>query len=159
MNGQQPHDAATIARLRALWEWRAEMCGGVERMPETELSAFGWWFSGGHFDPSWAYHTLEIILRRTDVSRSNLHVLEYMSEKFNDYPRESLRCIRLFMEKNDDHWFFVSSRKQKGLWTMLEQGLHHPDSDIRGESENIVHLLGSKGHLAFRELLAKKSES
>ena len=122
-------------------------------MPEKELSAFGWWFSGGHFDPAWSYENLEAALTRTGVSRSNLYVFEYMSSIFGDFPRESLRCVRLFIGKNDDPWFFVSNRKQKGIWTILEQGLQHPDAEVRKESQSIVHLLGSKGHLEYRDLL------
>ena len=128
-------------------------------MPEKELSAFGWWFSGGSFDPAWSFQYLAIALKQAGVSRSNLYVFEYMSTIFESYPQESLRCIQLFIDNNDDPWFFVSNRKQKGIWAILEQGVQHADPEIRKESESIIHLLGSKGHLDYRELLKSGSLS
>jgi hypothetical protein len=53
-----------------------------------------------------------------------------------------------------DNWFFYSSRRRKGVWTILEQGLASADRAIKAEAESLVHLLGQKGRWEFRELLS-----
>ena len=125
-------------------------------MPTKELSTFGWWFAGGRFDNQWAFKWLEEVMKRTGISRSNLFVFERMSKIFSEYSAESLRCLNLFMEKNDDPWFF--GHKEKGVWSVLEQGMQHENPEVREEAENIIHRLGAKGYLEYRELLKKKDE-
>jgi hypothetical protein len=39
------------------------------------------------------------------------------------------RCLQLFIERNDDPWFFYPERKE-GVWQILEQGLAHEDGLI-----------------------------
>jgi hypothetical protein len=80
-----------------------------------------------------------------------------MRHVFKDYPEQSLRCLNLFIEKNDDPFFFLH-RKREGVWRILEQGLAHEDIKIQKEAENIIHLLGSKGFLEYRELLKRSPE-
>lgn len=76
-----------------------------------------------------------------------------MSEVFGEYPAEPLRCLNLFMKKNDDLWFF--GHKEKGVWSILEQAMQHENPEIWKQAENIIHLLGSKGYLEYRELLKR----
>ncbi|OGV67196.1 MAG: hypothetical protein A2283_06120 [Lentisphaerae bacterium RIFOXYA12_FULL_48_11] len=148
-------DPKIVQRLKDLWEWRVTQTGGVNKMPKQELSTFGWWFAGGEFDKdnAWAFKWLKETLERTGISDSNMYVFERMSEIFKDYPEESLCCLKLFMKRNDDAWFFGD--KEKGIWSILEQGIKHEKPEVREASENIIHSLGTKGHLEYRELLKK----
>ena len=78
---------------------------------------------------------------------------------FSSFPRESLRCLRLFVDQNDDQWFFMRAGKDKGAWKLLEQAMASADAGIREAAEEIVHLLGSKGYLEYRELLGMSREA
>lgn len=146
---------AITERMKALWDWRIERVGGPDKMSKEELSSFGWWFAGGQFDTAWAFRELEETLTRTNISRSNLQVFERMSVLFSGHPHESLRCLRLFIDRNDDPWFFRSPRKKEGVRTLVEQAMNSKDEAVRNKAEEIIHLLGYKGYLEYRELLKK----
>jgi len=148
-------DPKVLQRMRELWDWRISTVGGIESMPKGELSAFGWWFAGGQFDTKWSVEQLEKVLQRTGVGHANMHVFERMSDIFPDFPAESLRCLELFIEKNDDPWFF--EHKEKGVWSILEQGMQFPEPHVRKQAEDIIHDLGAIGHLAYRDLLALRA--
>lgn len=144
-----------VSRFKALWEWREKSIGGLEQMPEKELSAFGWWFASGKCGDDWALPYLENVLSKTGIGRAHLPVFERMSDIFEKYPDKALRCLRLFIEKNDDPWFFRAGRQQKGVWTLLDQAVRSNNSDIRDEAGKIINILGSRGHLQYRELYNK----
>ena len=137
---------------KALWSWRVEKAGGTEKIPDAELAAFSWWFASGLCGDDWAFPYLEKTLERTDIEYSNYDVFEHMSSIFMTYPGQSLRCLRLFIDKNNEPWFFDLEREE-GVWKILEQGLSHEDSIVRNDAEDIVHMLGAKGYLQYRELL------
>jgi len=154
-NENRVFEGEMLKRLQKLWNWRKENVGGYDNMPKDELSTFGWWFSCGSFDSAWAYGELEDVLKRTSISRSNIYVFDRMSEWFKDQPAETLRCLRLFIESDSDRWMLHSTRKTKGIWTILEQGMAHSDEPIRDEADILINRLGEKGFLEYRELRKK----
>ncbi len=141
-----------VQKLKTLWEWRVERAGGIEKIPKEELSTFGWWFAGKEFDndEAWIFKWLETVLGQTGIRDSNMFVFEKMAKLFAEYPVESLRCLKLFMKKNDEQWFF---NREKNVRSILEQGIKHENSGIREDAENIIHNLGARGHLEYGELL------
>jgi len=153
--GVSASEPAMTEKMKALWEWRVKQAGGPANMPKEELSAFGWWFAGRQFDVAWTFRHLEETLKRTGVGRSKQQVFERMSTVFPNYPNESLRCLRLLAERNDDPWLFRGSRNQKEVWSLLEQAMKNTDDKVRDAAESIIHLLGSKGFLEYRGLLKK----
>jgi hypothetical protein len=144
-----------IERFKKLWDWRIEIAGGIDKVPKEDLSTFGCWFASGKCGEAWAFSHLEKVLQRTDIGRPKNFVFEHMADIFEKYPAESLRCLRLFIDRNQTPWFF--GHKEKGVWNILEAGLAMDDPAIRDAAEEIVHLLGSKGYLPYRELLQKKA--
>ena len=149
-------DLEILKRLRKLWDWRIDNCAGLENMPEKELATFGWWFATNGFDSNWAFQNLEAALRRTTLGRSGLKTLERIDDLFQAHPSESLRCVRLIIEKHEDSWYFYHGESdRKGIWTILEQGIQHNERAIRQETEDLIHLVGSMGYLDYRELLKR----
>jgi len=142
-------------RMKDLWDWRLRCVGGPANMPKQELAAFGWWFAGAQFDTGWAFEQLEQVLKRTPIEHCTVQVFERMNEVFPDYPHQTLRCLRLFADVSDDPWLFRVAQKEKGAWSLLEQAIKTGDAAIREEAEDIIHLLGSKGYLEYRELLGR----
>jgi hypothetical protein len=151
MQDTPPPAASLKDRFKALWEWRVQTAGGMEKIPDKELSAFGWWFASGGFGAEWDFSCLEKILQRTSLGLSQQFACDRMATLFKDYPAQSLRCLRLLLDRNDDHWFFYPDR-ERGVWRILEQGMSHPDPSIKASAEEIIHLLGSRGFLEYREL-------
>lgn len=150
--GSNPPEGAIIDMYKTLWSWRVEKAGGIEKIPDVELAAFGWWFASGLCGDDWAFPYLEKTLERTDIEHSKEDVFEHMSSIFKVYPSQSLRCLRLFIDKNNDPWF-LAYQKEGGVWEILKQGLSHEDSIVHIDAEDIIHMLGAKGYLQYRELL------
>ncbi len=80
-----------------------------------------------------------------------------MNQVFKDHAKESLRCLRLFIENNDDPWFLQLHMKTD-VFEVLEQGVAHENLEICEAAVDIVHLLGSKGYFQYRALLKKTSK-
>lgn len=74
-----------------------------------------------------------------------------MANVFKDYPKQSLRCLRLLIARNRDQWFFGT--KKEALWNILKAAMASTDPDVREAASDLVHLLGSKRYLQYRELL------
>jgi len=131
-------------------------------MEKPELSAFGWWFACGRFGADWTYRRLEQVLERTNVEQANLFVIQRMAATVAQYPSAALRCLRLFIEGTQDPWGLGSAGsgpKPDTPWYVLETCLAMDDPEIRERAEDIVHLLGSKGFLEYRELLRRDPAS
>lgn len=143
-----------IDRFKEFWEWRIKKVGGIIEITDQELSAFGWWFASGRCGEDWAFPYLEKTLKQTDIGKSNREVFEHINSIFGNYPKQSLRCLRLFVYKNQDPWFF-HPHEDEAVWKILEKGIAYDDSEIQEAAEGIIHLLGSKGYLLYRELLKK----
>lgn len=154
LHGEKTLEPEYVERFKALWDWRLEMAGGIDKTPRDDLASFGWWFASGKCGDAWAFERLEKVLERTDIPHPNMFVFNYMAGVSKDYPKQSLRCLRLFIDRNRDEWFF--GRKKEAVWNILASALAMEDPAIKGEAESLVHLLGSKGYLQYRELLSKK---
>jgi len=140
-------------RLKVLWNWRMELCGGLASMPHEELKAFGYWFAWGEFDAEWSLSILKAVIQGPGLGHANSYVFERVAEIFDECPKECLNVTEQFVETNTDQWFFVGTRKKEGIWNLLEKALQNSDADIQSHARAIVNLIGSKGHLEFRELL------
>lgn len=94
----------------------------------------------------------EKVLERTGALSRDSDVFERVSQVFERHGKESLRCLKLFVEKNPKPWFFNVERRG-GTWEILRKGLAHESAEMRDVAEEIVHLLGSKGYLQYRGIL------
>ncbi len=150
VNRDQAAPPEVVKRLARLWDWRVELAGGYEEMPEGDLSAFGWWFASGVFDAEWSFNHLKHVLERTGIDKANIFVAERMAATFFDYRQECLECLGLLIERNRDVWFF--GHKKESVWNILEAALRI-DGDIHDQAEDLVHKLGSMGYLQYRKLL------
>lgn len=157
-NQDEPVDFEVQTRMKELWDWRIGICEGAENLPSEELQAFGYWFAWGEFDPAWALPYLLIVIRGPGLGHANSYVFERMAQVFSQEPERILELTEEFVETNTDPWFYVGSRKERGIWNLLQQAVHHPIAAIQSKAREIVNLVGSKGHLEFRELLKDLDE-
>ncbi len=76
-------------------------------------------------------------------------VLEHLASFVETYPVESVKCLRKIAEGGREGWTIDMGRKH--VSHILEVALRH--EVVREEAKRIIHYLGSRGFLEFRNLL------
>ena len=140
-----------MERLKQLWEWHLATAKEAEQPTEfeKEIAAFGWWFTSAKLDVGWALDQLSSSLQLVHRTESMHLVLEHLAETSIKYPLQSVNCLRVIAESNREGWEIYASRNR--IRKILEQGLQNPDATQ--EAERVIHYLGSRGFLDFRDLL------
>ncbi len=144
--------AAVMNRLKELWAQRlaAATRAADKSKFAKEVSAFGWWFASGKLDTGWALDQLLASLelgRRTEPARM---VLETLATTAQTHPLESVRCLRLIAEGDRQGWELYAGRND--VRPILQLGMEN--TDAREEAKQLIHYLGSRGFLDFRDLLS-----
>ena len=142
-----------LSRLVALWEFRtAALTGNTDAEAAEELEAFGWWFASGQFPPEWALHQLTLVLQRTGQAETNHLVLERVAELA---PQAPLKCIellsRLLQPPNDPYGVWAQNQATA---TILRAAINSADGIAQQVAIDLIHWLGVRGHLQYRDLLA-----
>jgi len=145
--------AETLNRLKQLWERRLAVARneGSSSGFTKEMATFGWWFVSGKFDVDWAIQQLLASLELAKESNPDHMVLEQLAETAQTYPRESVQCLRIIVERDRKRWTLYG--KRDSVRDILELGLQ--DAGAADEAEQTIHHLGSRGFLDFRDLLEK----
>jgi hypothetical protein len=135
-----------VDRFRLMWEL---LLKSLSARPET-LQAFGWWFASGCFDPKWSTKLLLEVFRLADGVDADFAVAEQLTKTVQEEPSGSLVALRALITADKDGWHVLGWKDNAR--TILEATLSNPTT--RDEARSIVHLLGAKGHLEFRDLLS-----
>jgi hypothetical protein len=145
--------AEILDRLKQLWEVRlatAKAPGQASNF-EKEMAAFGWWFVSGRFEVDWAIGQLSESLRLARKSKPDHMVLERLATTAQTHPRESVECLRMVAEGDREGWHLHAGRDH--VRSILEAGLKHPSA--ADKAERVIHYLGSRDFIEFRDLLAR----
>jgi len=143
--------AEILDRFKQLWELRLAIAKNAQQPSdfEKEIAAFGWWFVSDKFDVGWAiaqlYESLQLV-HQTDPEHM---VLEHLARTVENHPVESAQCLRIIAEGDRDVWKLYASSDH--IRRILEVALQNPTAGK--EAERIIHYLGSRGYLEFRNLL------
>ncbi len=140
-----------VQRLKELWEYRLEQAKRSSSPAEfaEELSAFGWWFVSNKFEVNWAIEQLEESLHFAGQTKSDHMVLEQLANTAEIYPLESVKCLKMIAEKDTEGWRLYSSRDY--IRQILQVALNA--ANARQETERVIHYLGSRGFLDYKDLL------
>jgi hypothetical protein len=78
-------------------------------------------------------------------------VVERLVELADTSPKDVVECLKLLVETTEKPWGIYAWRDEakKILATLIKSS----DAQAREEAIELVHRLGSMGHLQFRELL------
>lgn len=149
---EQDIPAEILNRLKQLWEQRLAAAREAQdpRDFQKEVSAFGWWFASGKFDVGWALDQLFASLKLSDRAEPAHMVLETLSGTAQTHPQKSVKCLRLIAEGDRQGWELYAGREH--IRQILQRGLANPHA--REEAERLIHYLGSRGFLDFKDLLA-----
>lgn len=146
--------AEVFDRLTQLWTVRLARAKQAQSPADfaKEMAAFGWWFVSDKFDAAWAIAQLSESLqfvRQTNHDHLDRIVLEHLARTVETYPVESAQCLRIIAEGDREGWNLSAGRDH--IRRILEVALQNPTSGE--EAERIIHYLGSRGFLEFRNLL------
>ena len=151
---QPQQESEAIRRLFVkLWERRlahAQQGGRVDQC-EAELAAFGWWFASGKFENDWAMAQLIAVLRLVNKAAPDRLVMDRLVETAAPMPEQTVECLGLMIEGNQDYWKFHSWRDEirKILRTAIQSG----NLTARDKAIELVNRLGAMGHIEYRDLL------
>jgi hypothetical protein len=142
-----------LQRLKTLWEGRLAATKEAATPDNyiAEMSAFGWWFVSEKFEDAWAIKQLDEALKIADKVEREETVVERLAGLSQAMPREAVQCLEALVKGDKESWRIHGWRKH--IWTILATALRETDHETRSAAENLVHCLGSRGHLQFRDLL------
>jgi hypothetical protein len=145
--------AEVLDRLTQLWEVRLALAKQFQSPADLvkEMAAFGWWFVSDKFDVGWAIAQLSESLRLVHKTEPDHMVLEHLAKSVETHPMESAECLRMIAEGDREGWNLYASRDH--VRRILEVALQNPTAGE--EAKRIIHYLGSRGFLEFRNLLER----
>ena len=148
-----------VPRFVKLWDWRfatARQSENVETYRE-ELAAFGGWFACGKFEDGWVMEQLLEVLRLVKKAGPDHLVMDRLVETAAPMPEQTVECLRLKIEGNQDYWKFYSWRDESRK--ILGTAIQSNNPVAREKAIELVHRLGAMGHFEYRGLLpAQPSE-
>jgi hypothetical protein len=150
---QETVPSEILDRFKTLWERRIAVAQiATPSTPHTaELAAFGWWFASAKFDAAWAMSQLAEVLRLVDKVDADRQVVERLAVLAADMPQQAVECLRLIVEGDKEGLRILSWRQH--AWTILATARNSDNAETREAATTLVHRLGARGYLEFRDLL------
>lgn len=148
-NTSDPIPVEVLERFKTLWDLRLAEAKRAPAAHQQEMAAFGWWFVSGKFDPGWAIKHLGEALRITRRVEPDHMVVDKLSEIAKQHPLEAVQSLKMIVEGDQKGWGIHVWREHARA--ILAVALK--DSIARNQAEWLIHYLGSRGHLDFRDLL------
>lgn len=144
---------AVIQRFTALWERRMERARAAPAESADELANFGWWLVSQKFDETWAIQRLEEALRLAQKAEPHYmsSVAEALAVVAARRPREAVRCLEGLIEADREGWGILGSENKARA--ILAAAMGSGDAEVREAATALIHRLGTRGRLGFRDLL------
>jgi hypothetical protein len=154
--GQMLSDATepaddVVARLQALWDWRASEVAVGNTEPQ-ELSSFGWWASSLIIPAGWTLARLQHLLRLGGVPEPTHMVADRLLDLTPTHLAETVQCVSLLVDAVTDRWFIDRSHRE--ITAVLTAGVTAPDTTTRQCAVDTVNRLVARGRTTFASILA-----
>ncbi|MBC7185948.1 MAG: hypothetical protein H5U38_02830 [Calditrichaeota bacterium] len=145
--------AETLDRLKQLWERRLAAAKEAQRPSDfgKEIAAFGWWFVSGKFDIDWALDQLLASTEHVGKTEPTRRVVEALARTAETHSLKSLKSLNLISKGDREGWNLYASRKH--VRRILQLAMENPDA--KEEAEGLIHYLGSRGFLDFKDLVSR----
>ena len=138
-----------VERFRTLWEHLANYVI-AEAIDRTQLlKPFGWWFASERFDVEWTLKQLSRVIEATGEIEPDFMVMERLASLAKKYPELSLGLLRSLARQDEKGWGVL--RWKDCARTVLQAALDAEST--KAAAKSLIHELGARGHLQFRELL------
>jgi hypothetical protein len=150
-NTKEPIPEKIAARLKELWIERVEANKGKPEDSADELKEYGWWFASRKFDDDWSVHQLVEALRLAKLVEPDHLVVERLVDTSRVMPLQSIQALRMMIEGDVRGWGILgwTDKAKEIIRTARRSG----DPEARRSAEDLVNLLGSRGHFDFGGLL------
>jgi hypothetical protein len=139
-----------LVRFRQFWE---EISKSLYRSPQNHLKAlraFGWWFTSKRFPEDWSFQHLGAVLQLANGIEFEHEVLEIVAELAASDPLRAVSIAREIVRVDEHRWNVLGGREQ--LFVILRAAMD--DEHSSEEAKMLVHELGARGHIEFRDLLS-----
>ena len=140
-------------RLQHLLEFRlSNILSKEDNERKKELQGFGWWFGSKVFESGWSLKTLMAVLSQTNgMIKADNEVVKGLADMSSFHIAEVIDCLKQMVEAHKEPWGI--SLWIEGMRTILRVGLNSPELTITSSATDLIHYLGSKGYLEFRDLV------
>ncbi len=141
-----------LDRLRVLWEKRLGVAkaSGILDAYRDEMAAFGYWFISEKFPDGWSMIQLLESLKLSQKTKQEHSVIGKVAKMVQSMPGESVQCIELIAKGDREGWKVHQSRDEiRSILTVALRTAAAPSA------ENLIHYLGTRGYIDFRDLLKK----
>lgn len=120
---------------------------------KAEFIPFGWWFASGKFDDTWAMRQLIEVLEITGWAELDHLVIEHLASLAGNMPRQVLECLQMMIDGDKEGWHVIGWRTNvRAILSTIIQG---SDLEAQQAAIDLVHRLGARRHLEFRDLLPR----
>lgn len=158
LHGTKDQVASEILdRLQMLWDRRlsAARTAASPLSHVGELAAFGWWFASAKFDDTWATTQLAEVLKLAGKVEPDHLVVERLAAIAAEMPRQAVECLGLMIEGDTEARAIYAGREHAR--TILATAIQGTDSEAQRAAVDLVHRMGARGHLEFRDVLPGRS--
>lgn len=142
-------DSEVLERLRDLFEKRLDDKRAVET--PAEFRGFGWWFASGAFDEKWSIDQLSKVSELTPGIEPDHLVVERLSELYRIDPYQVVSCLEKIVRRTDDSVAIYGWQEEARK--ILVAAVREEKRAVRDLAVDLIHWLGARGHLGFREIL------
>lgn len=143
--------AEIIERLKALWVHLVTTAKLQPELPHDEFKEYGWWFASSKLDDQWSVEQLLEALRLAKRLEPDHLVVERLATLATSMPSPVVDVLRMMIEGDSVGWGVLGwTDKAKEI---IRAARRSGDAHAREAAENLVNLLGSRGHFDFGELL------
>jgi hypothetical protein len=147
--GSVPTTVAT--RLKQLWNKRLEAVSQQVQAGAEELKEYGWWFASRKLDDDWSIAQLLGALKLAKQVEPDHLVVERLVEMAQIAPLHCIEALRMMIEGDAKGWAVLGW--QDKAEDIIRSARKSGDSKAREAAEELVNLLGSRGHFDFGKLL------
>lgn len=141
-----------VERSKIFWQRRLDDVKTVRASSQSdELIQFGWWFASGKFDDTWSISQIMEVLRLTGKVKPDHLVVKRLASLAVRMPLEVVQCLRKMIEGDREDWKIRAWQSEAR--TILSTAIQARNVDAREAAIDLVHRLGARGYLEFRDLL------
>jgi hypothetical protein len=139
--------AAARARAMEFWEWR------LATSTDTDLRGFGQWMDSGDFDDAWRLAQLQTVLERIGAVDMDFQVVEKLGDLSEEFPTETLRCIRLLVDADQDMMKIHTLTYRGDVQRIIHAALTGSDDEAKKDATSFANQLIARGFRQFRAVL------
>lgn len=139
-----------LQRFQMLWEKRLSVARLAPQSHIREMTAFGNLFYSQKFDDGWAIAELKNALEISKWAEPALFVVQRLATLAPDHPDTAVQCLAYMVEGAKEEWALSS-------WGLpirtIIAAARRSDPDSKQAAIGLIHRLGARGHVEFRDLL------